>query len=302
VLQTRKKNIFSTEKLHRIKSRILLKNQEIFMELPMSKESFRIGNMGEAYLEFIMSKYCFMHKIVGYKDMGIDYLCEWLNGNAPSRILFGIQVKTTERDDYKIDPKGGSSELSGLEIFSIKPLPFKKIELKTVEYWKGFNIPLYLFVVKKDDDEFNCYYSRLTPILHKNKSVDELWEKIKNADFYKASEKSNFKLITKRNGRDGGFARDLFIDSVRCAYQNGSTYYKDAKEFGLNKWPENDAVYIDLLTEKETEYKDKLKKGLSLLEREGLITVNHNFDSILDELLKKELEKFSHTKNNEEVN
>ena len=48
------------------------------MILPKILESFRTGNRGEAFLEFIMSKHCLMHKTVGYKDVGIDYICEWL--------------------------------------------------------------------------------------------------------------------------------------------------------------------------------------------------------------------------------
>ena len=61
--------------------------------LPKVPDSFRIGNRGEAYLEFILSRHCLMHKIAGYKDVGIDYLCEWLVEDSPTRILFGIQVK-----------------------------------------------------------------------------------------------------------------------------------------------------------------------------------------------------------------
>jgi hypothetical protein len=75
-------------------------------ELPSVLESYRIGNRGEAYLEFIMSKYCLMHKIAGYKDVGIDYLCEWLVGNSPTRILFGIQVKTSDRSGVELDHLG----------------------------------------------------------------------------------------------------------------------------------------------------------------------------------------------------
>ena len=64
--------------------------------LPKVPISFRIGYRGEAYLEFIMSMHCLMHIIAGYKDLGIDYLCEWLVGDNPTRILFGIQVKTSD--------------------------------------------------------------------------------------------------------------------------------------------------------------------------------------------------------------
>jgi len=255
------------------------------MTLPIILETFKIGNRGEAFLEFIMSKYCLMHKIVGYKDIGIDYICEWLNGSTPSRILFGIQVKTSERKDIKVIDKGVNRRLNELRSFSMNRLPFN-IKPETLTYWQGLEIPLYLFsVIKNSENIFDCYYLRLTPILHKincSKSNDklsqEIKKKIKEDVFYKANENSDFIALVKKENMDGGFVRDLFIDSIRCSYQNGRISYRNPRDFGLNNWPENNVIFPDILAEKGTNYMNNVKNGLSLLEKVGLISVNSNFE------------------------
>ncbi len=255
------------------------------MSLPKVLESYRTGNRGEAFLEFIMSKYCLMHKIVGYRDVGIDYICEWLNGDTPSRILFGIQVKTSERKDIKLEDKGRNKKLNDLKRFSIKPLHFK-IKPETINYWSKLEIPLYLFsVIKNSEDSFDCYYLRLTPILHK-KNGNKL-EEIKKGIFFKANRNSEFIDLVKKESKSGGFVRDLFIDSIRCSYQNGNISYRDPKDFGLEKnWPES-TIFPDVLGENDTDYAENVKKGLSLLERVGLIKVNANFDNKIKNLKNK---------------
>lgn len=252
-------------------------------KLPSVLETHRIGNRGEAFLEFIMSKHCLMNKIVGHRDVGVDYICEWLYGDAPTRILFGIQVKTTERNDIKLVNKGVNRRLNELIKFEINPSPFD-IDPKTFEYWRGLSIPLYLFlVIKNQEDGFDCYYSRLTPILHKkDQDITKLIIQIKKGDFYKVNERSEFKAIVPKSTKDGGFVRDLFIDSVRCSYQSGSVAYRDPGESGIN-WPK-DTIYPDVLGEEETGYTSKVKKGLILLERNGLIKVDPDFEDKINKL------------------
>lgn len=255
-------------------------------KLPSVLETHRIGNRGEVFLEFIMSKHCLMNKIVGHRDVGVDYICEWLHGDAPTRILFGIQVKTTERDDIKLTSKGSNRRMNELTKYEINPSPFD-IDPKTFEYWRGLNIPLYLFlVIKNQEDVFDCYYARLTPTLHK-KGLDtsELINQIKKGDFYKANENSQFNAVVPKPTKDGGFIRDLLIDSVRCSYQNGSVACRDPGESGIN-WPK-DTIYPDVLGEEDSDYVAKVKKGLLLLENNGLIKIAPDFESKIAGLKKK---------------
>ena len=258
-------------------------------ELPRVLESFRIGNRGEAYLEFIMSKYCLMHKIAGYKDIGIDYLCEWLVGDTPSRILFGIQVKTSDRSDVELDHLGTNKRFNGLEKFKFTTTPSWEIKQNTINYWFGFEIPLYLFFVLKNDSSFDCYYQRLTPILHKNdkeKAAEEI-QNYKNNDLYKANDdKSEFLAIIDRGGKDGGFARDLFFDSVRCSYYKGSVQYRDANEFGLKGW-EKDNIYIDILGERVCPYIEKVGATLNSLQNLGIISIIPRWENRIRELKEK---------------
>jgi len=253
---------------------------------PKVLETLRIGNRGEAFLEFIMSKHCLMNKIVGYRDVGVDYICEWLNGDTPTRILFGIQVKTTERKDVTVTNKGINRRLNELPKVEISPSPFD-IEGKTIEYWSGLSIPLYLFLVIKESDEeiFNTYYTRLTPVLHKKDGniVGKINE-IKKGLFYQANKNSEFSAIVPKPNKDGGFVRDLFIDSIRCSYQSGSVMYRDPGESGIN-WPK-DKIYPDVLGEEKADYITKVKKGLILLEKNGLIKVDPDFEAKIDKLKK----------------
>ncbi len=252
------------------------------MGLPKVLETHRTGNRGEAFLEFIMSKDCLMNKIVGHRDVGVDYICEWLDGDTPSRILFGIQVKTTERSDITLTEKGKHRRMNELMQFAVKPSPFK-IEPKTIEYWEGLNIPLYLFLVIKTDENFDCYYSRLTPVLHKNNiGTPEKAKEIINGVFYRANNGSNFISVVKKETKDGGFIRDLFIDSVRCSYQSGGVSYRNPEESGIN-WPK-DTLFPDILGEPGTDYVNRVKKGLSLLESSGLIKIADDFESKVEKL------------------
>jgi len=260
------------------------------IKLPKVPESFRIGNRGEAYLEFIMSKYCLMHKIAGYKDIGIDYLCEWLVGDSPTRILFGIQVKTSDISGVELQHLGRNKGLNGLEMFKFtNTTPSWKINENTINYWFGFEIPLYLFFVLKNNSSFDCYYQRLTPILHKKdkgKAVVEI-QNYKNNELYKANDdKSEFRAIVDRGRKDGGFARDLFFDSVRCSYYTGSVKYRDSDEFGLKGW-EGDNTYVDILGEPDRPYIEKVGESLTSLENLKIISIIPGWEKRIRDLKEK---------------
>ncbi|MGH8067350.1 MAG: hypothetical protein ACRERE_19385 [Candidatus Entotheonellia bacterium] len=48
---------------------------------------------GEAFFEALISDYSLPHHIVSPKDVGIDYICEWVYGDRPTGILYAVQVK-----------------------------------------------------------------------------------------------------------------------------------------------------------------------------------------------------------------
>jgi len=253
--------------------------------LPTILESFRIGNSGEAYLEFIMSKHCLMHKISGYKDIGLDYICEWLVGSSPTRILFGVQVKTSGLENVEIECLGRNKGLNGLEKYKFLHAPSWDIGVNTINYWSGFEIPLYLFFVFKNNSEFDCYYQRLTPKLHKKdktKAIKQIQD-YKNDDLYKVNSGSDFRAIISRGEKDGGFARDLFFDSIRCAYYSGSPQYRDSREFGLNGW-EGNHTYIDILGEEDCPYLDRVQESLTLFKKLGIISINSDWKQQIRDL------------------
>jgi hypothetical protein len=258
--------------------------------LPKVPESFRIGNRGEAFLEFIMSKHCLMHKLAGYKDVGIDYLCEWLVGNSPTRILFGIQVKSSDMSNVELESLGRNTKLNGLEKFRFtKTTPSWGIRRETINYWFGFEIPLYLFFVLRSNSSFNCYYQRLTPILHKKdreQAASEI-QNYKNNEIFRANDdKNEFRAIIDRRGKDGGFARDLFIDSVRCSYYTGSVRYRDAREFGLKGW-EGSNTYVDILGELDRPYMEEVGESLIGLQNIGIISIIPGWQGRIGELKRR---------------
>lgn len=259
---------------------------------PKILEAYTIGNRGESFLEFIMSKNALFHKISGYKDIGLDYLCEWITKGSPTRALFGIQVKTSDIDDVNLEHKGRNAGLNGLEIYRFnKTIPSWNITEKTINYWFGFDIPLYLFFVLKNKQVFDCYYQRLTPILHKkdrSMATKEI-QGFKNNDLYKANMDNNFMAVVDRGRQDGGFARDLFFDSVRCSYFSGSIKHREAKEFGLKGW-DGEGVYVDILGEEDRPYMDILDKSLPVMHNLGIINVNPNWKQKITSL-KENLKK-----------
>ncbi len=44
----------------------------------------KAGIKGESFFEALVSDYSLPHHIVGLKDIGIDYICEWVYGDKPT--------------------------------------------------------------------------------------------------------------------------------------------------------------------------------------------------------------------------
>lgn len=48
----------------------------------------KAATKGEAFFQALVSDYSIPHHIMGQKDIGIDYICEWVYGDQPSGILY----------------------------------------------------------------------------------------------------------------------------------------------------------------------------------------------------------------------
>lgn len=188
------------------------------------------GNKGESLIESVLSENAIVHHIDGSKDIGLDMLCEWVSGENPTQLLFGIQAKTYS--NLNLQPVGEKSRLNLLEEFSGSGGVY--IEEKTLSYWRGFDFPVFLFLV--DADNWRIYYKRYTPILHKLQTV-------KNEPFYLVSARSGeFKAYVDGSDRTGGFCRDLFFDHLRCQHNKGLLSGIDPKDLGLKGW-KKDVLY-----------------------------------------------------------
>lgn len=212
----------------------------------------RTGIKGEAFFEALIADYSLPHHIVGPKDMGIDYICEWVYGDSPTGILYAVQVKTFSEETAKPQFVGVETKLNLLKKYTIAN-PNLVIDNRTLHYWKGLGMPVYLFAVVQSaatdekDEHIDCYYERFTPVLTTDAQQKDLF-------FYKANEGSKFLAFAREKERKQGFARDLFIDYMRWAYYKGSIAYLNPRTLGLNQFDEENAIFVDLFNE----YKERV--------------------------------------------
>jgi hypothetical protein len=205
----------------------------------------KAGIKGEAFFESLVSDYSLPHHIVGSKDIGIDYICEWVYGDRPSGILYAVQVRTFSQQNVTIDYRGRDwrNQLCQYSIDHDR----LQIDARTRRYWRSLGMPVYLFVIVYSESQghagrLDCYYKRFTRILTADPTEDQGY-------FYKANDGTAFLAFADQNPRTGGFARDLFIDLMRCSYSKGSISYISPRIIGLEQFPEEDAVFSELFEE-----------------------------------------------------
>lgn len=205
-------------------------------------EQKKIGNKGVAYLEHLLTDHCLVHRIDEAKDIGCDLFCELLKGTSPTRLLFFIQVKTTKqevRNETFKKPIENNNRLRSVQFKS--PPSHLRIDKKTLDYWMGFEVPVYLFfVVLSKNGDNKCYYKRYTPILHGKTRED-------GEPFYEVIEDNVF-LAFHDGSKEGigGFVRDLFVDYIRCNYKKGSLAWRNPRDIGLLQFPEEAAVFEEV--------------------------------------------------------
>ncbi len=226
----------------------------------------KAGIKGEAFFESLVSDYSLPHHIVGSKDLGIDYICEWVYGDRPTGILYAVQVKTLSQQNVKTNDLGPDPR-NQLHKYRIK---HKRLEIngRTQQYWRGLGMPVYLFVIVYSESHgqggrFDCYYKRFTPILTTNTTQEQV-------DFYKVNDGTTFLAFADRNERRDGFARDLFIDLMRCSYSKGSISYISPRTIGLEQFPEEDAVFGELFEEYRENIRITYDKTRMFLEHLGV--------------------------------
>ena len=220
----------------------------------------KAGIKGEAFFESIVSDYSIPHHITGPTDIGIDYICEWVYGDKPSGILYAVQVKTLSGKNAKPKILGINKGLNELSKFDIKNDKLH-IDKNTLEYWRGFGIPVYLFAVIYSDssdqgEKIDCYYKRFVRVLTTPASQEDEF-------FYKVNDSATFLAFANQESKRFGFARDLFIDLIRCSYYKGSISYISPRTLGLDQFPEEDTVFGELFDE----YRENISKTIEQTKR-----------------------------------
>lgn len=224
------------------------------------------GVKGEAFFESLVSDYCIPHQVVGPKDVGVDYICEWVYGDRPTGVLFAAQVKTFSEATVSIKFDKIEAKLNGLHRYEIRN-PHLLIDERTLLYWQGLGMPVNLFVIVQSTAEeeqtvLDCYYKRFTPIL----TTDTRKARAESHRlFYKVNVGNRFIAFTDTERRTQGFARDLFIDYVRWSYHNGSILYLDPRTIGLQQF-DADTFFLDLFQDYEEQIRAAFAKTEAYLE------------------------------------
>lgn len=212
------------------------------------------GNKGEAFIESLFSDYAIVHKIDGSKDVGLDFLCEWVAGEKPTRLLFGIQVKTT-KSIHEFNENGKTSNTNFLQEFSTSQIPsFKKIPDTTLTYWRGFNFPVFVFRVLLTENKTLAFYKRYTTVLHGIDTEESL-------PFYLANMDTKLQAYIYKE-RTWGFCRDLFFDHLKCQHYRGMLSGVNPDDLGLSGWKQ-DALYKGVFDH----YKERIKKTYAKYEK-----------------------------------
>lgn len=210
-------------------------------------ESNKKGNKGESLFESIVGDYVISHKIT--KDIGIDFLCEWVNGEDPTGIVFAVQVKNFSS---KLATKiGKDRRLNLLDQYKIEPSI--TINSRTQEYWRLLGMPCYLFVIIQNNKSVDLFYKRYTPIVE-GKAIEP------RSPFYKANDDLQFLAFAEDS--IGGFARDLYIDQIRVNYYKGLIVYLNPRRLGLKQFPDTDRdVYFkDIFEEYKANFEETYRQ------------------------------------------
>ena len=217
---------------------------------------------GEAFFESIISEYAIPHHVVGAKDLGIDYFCEWVHLDNPTGVQFAVQVKTFSTSSGRPKFEGINDGKNSLETYKISNTNLK-INAPTLWYWRALSIPVFLFAIAEDskNNQLIVYYKRYTPkLIKKSPNIPNIQKEYCN-DFYKVSSNYKFLAFADNETNSHGFARDLFIDYMRCLYSKGSIAYLNPRALGLNQFPDSQNIFPDLFED----YKEEIGNTYNML-------------------------------------
>ncbi len=232
---------------------------------------------GEAFFETLICACSIPHKVVAPKDLGIDFFCEWAPDNKPTGILFAAQVKASSEEvaEPKQVDRNPAYDDNELDKFKISNSNLK-IDENTLKYWAGLGMPVYLFTVIESTSEpegkkaLTIYYKRYTAYLHEKDKKEE-YDPFDS--FYKVSDGAKFLTYKDPLEKKRGFARDLFIDYIRCCYSRGTLPYVNPTEIGVGGYEhyKQSRRFDDLLNEYKNKILTTFSETKEKLERAGLI-------------------------------
>jgi len=206
-------------------------------------ETARRAIKGEAFFESLVIEYAIPIQVVGLKDVGIDYICQWVVDDKPTEVLFAAQIKTFSSKTAKPE-RVGKDHNNGLEEYRIPNSNFT-LNKKDLTYWQTLGMPVYLFAIHDAGSKLTCYYKRFSsPLTVGDFEIDFM------AGFYKVSDDNEFLAFADSERKCGGFARDLFIDYIRWIYSKGLLTYPNPRRIGLDQFPEGvdkSIVFVDIL-------------------------------------------------------
>lgn len=124
--------------------------------LPKRTKSQRIGQSAADFLKSVFTKFCIVIPVPQELDLGIDFICELMQGEYPTGKLFNIQCKGTEETEVK----GNSITVP--------------IAVTTLNYWLLQKNPTLLIIV--DCQNYIFYWSFPKDFLS---SLNKNWQKQK---------------------------------------------------------------------------------------------------------------------------
>ena len=208
-------------------------------------EKAKRGIKGESFFESLIAEYSIPIQVAGLKDVGIDYICQWVVDDKPTEVLFAAQVKTFSSKTATPEHVG-KDQNNGLEEYRIRKPNFSNSKFKkNLAYWRTLGMPIYLFAIYDAGPKLTCYYKRFSRHLTVRDSEIDF-----QTEFYKVSDDNAFLAFADSERKCGGFARDLFIDYIRWIYSKGLLTYPNPRRIGLEQFPEGvdkSIVFVDIL-------------------------------------------------------
>lgn len=120
-------------------------------KLPKRTKSQRLGESAADLLNSVFTQFCNVIPVPQSRDLGIDFICEIMQGEYPTGKLFNIQCKGKEEAEVK----GNSITVP--------------IAVKTLNYWLLQSNPTFLIVVDRQNSIFYWSFPKdFLSLLNKN--------------------------------------------------------------------------------------------------------------------------------------